>query len=150
MAESATTVRVVRQADFEPRWNSPRADEPGYGRAFIEGVGATNFMVNILVLPLGQGCPRHDFGGDVVVLALAGQVEFVVHDGGNSTAYTLEPNDMLLLPAGVPYEYRNSGLEQASFASIAGRVEEWPAKAHYAGIEGEVVVHGSTAKETAE
>jgi hypothetical protein len=57
---------------------------------------------------------------------------------------------MLLLPAGVPYEYRNSGLEQASFASIAGRVDEWPAKAHYAGIEGEVVVHGSTAKETAE
>ena len=69
---------------------------------------------------------------------------------GSSTAYTLEPNDMLLLPAGVPYEYRNSGLEQASFASIAGRVDEWPAKAHYAGIEGEVVVHGSTAKETAE
>jgi quercetin dioxygenase-like cupin family protein len=58
-------------------------------------------MVNILVLPLGQGCPRHDFGGDVVVLALAGQVEFVVHDGGSSTAYTLEPNDMLRLPAGV-------------------------------------------------
>ena len=150
MSKSVAAVRVLRQADFKPRWNSPRADEPGYGRAFIEGVSATNFMVNILVLPLGQGCPRHDFGGDVVVLALAGQVEFVVHDGGSSTAYTLEPNDMLLLPAGVPYEYRNLGLEQASFASIAGRVDDWPAKAHYAGIDGEVVVHGSMTKEAAE
>jgi quercetin dioxygenase-like cupin family protein len=150
MNESVAGVRVLREADFKPRSNSPRADEPGYGRVFIEGVSARNFMVNILVLPLGQGCPRHDFGGDVVVLVLEGQVEFIVHDGDTPTAYTLEPNDLLLLPAGVPYEYRNSGPEQASFASIAGRVDEWPAKAHYAGIEGEMVVHGSTTKESTE
>ena len=107
-------------------------------------------MVNILVLPPGQGCPKHDFGGDVVVLALEGEVEFAVHDGDRTTAYRLEPNDMLLLPAGVPYEYRNSGPGEASFASIAGRVDEWPARARYAGIEGEVVVHGPTPKERAE
>jgi quercetin dioxygenase-like cupin family protein len=145
MTEPAAAVRVLRQADFKPRWNSPRADEPGYERGFIEGVSATNFMVNILVLPAGQGCPRHDFGGDVVVLALEGLVEFVVHEGGEPTAYALKPNDMLLLPAGVSYEYRNAGAGQASFASIAGRVDEWPAKARYAGVEGEVVVHASKA-----
>jgi quercetin dioxygenase-like cupin family protein len=143
MIEPTAAVRLLKQADFEPRWNSPRADEPGYGRGFIEGVSATNFMVNILVLPPGQGCPRHDFGGDVVVLALEGSVEFVVDEGPRPSAYRLEPNDMLLLPAGVSYEYRNAGTGQASFASIAGRVDEWPAKARYAGVEGEVVVHAS-------
>jgi quercetin dioxygenase-like cupin family protein len=146
MSEPAVGVRALRKADFKPHWNSPRADEPGYRRAFIEGVQATNFMVNILVLPPGQGCPRHDFGGDVVALALEGRVEFVVHEERGPTAYALEPNDILLLPAGVSYEYRNAGAEQASFASIAGRVDEWPAKAHYAGVEGEVVVHCSKTK----
>jgi hypothetical protein len=146
MPQSTGGVRALRTADFKPRWNSPRADEPGYGRAFIEGVSATNFMVNILVLPTGQGCPRHDFGGDVVVLALEGVVEFVVHEGSEPTVYALEPNDMLLLPAAVSYEYRNAGAAPATFASIAGRVDEWPAKAHYAGVEGEVVVHASKSK----
>jgi len=134
-----TVVRLRKHADFEPRWNSPRADEPGYRRGFVEGLSGTNFMVNILVLPPGQGCPRHDFGGDVVVLALEGAIEFVVDE----VAYRLEPNDMLLLPAGVSYEYRNAGEGQASFVSIAGRVDEWPANARYAGVEGEVVVHAS-------
>jgi quercetin dioxygenase-like cupin family protein len=142
MIEPTAAVRLLKQADFEPRWNSPRADEPGYGRGFIEGVSATNFMVNILVLPPDQGCPRHDFGGDVAVLALEGAVEFVVDEGAGPATYRLEPNDMLLLPAGVSYEYRNAGAGQASFASIAGRVDEWPAKARYAGVEGEVTVHG--------
>jgi quercetin dioxygenase-like cupin family protein len=148
MSEPVTGVRLLRQADFAPRLNSPRADEPGYGRVFVEGVSATNFMVNILVLPPGQGCPRHDFGGDVVVLALEGEVEFVVHGGDSPTAHRLGPNDMLLLPAGVAYEYRNTGRGQASFASVAGRVDEWPARARYDGIEGEVVVHGSKGEES--
>lgn len=150
MSESVAAVRVLKQVDFLPHWNSPRADEPGYRRAFIEGVSGTNFMVNILVLPVGQGCPRHDFGGDVVVLALEGQVEFAVYDRDEATVYALEANDMLLLSAGVSYEYRNTGFNQASFASIAGRVDEWPARAHYAGLEGEVVVHASPTKEPSE
>ena len=146
MPQSSASVAVLRTADFKPRWNSPRADEPGYGRAFIEGLSATNFMVNILVLPIGQGCPRHDFGGDVVVLVLEGEIEFLVHVGSEPSVYALEPNDMLLLPAGVSYEYRNAGAGSATFASIAGRVGEWPAKAHYVGVEGEVVVHASKTK----
>jgi quercetin dioxygenase-like cupin family protein len=147
MSESADPVRLLRQADFTPRWNSPRADEPGYGRAFVEGLAATNFMVNIIVLPPGQGCPRHDFGGDVVVLALTGRVEFVVHGDSAPAAYALEPNDLLLLPAGVSYEYRNAQPEEASFASIAGRVGEWPARARYAGVEGEVLVHAASSED---
>jgi mannose-6-phosphate isomerase-like protein (cupin superfamily) len=106
-------------------------------------------MVNILVLPVGQGCPRHDYGGDVIALALEGRVEFAVHEEAERTTYLLEPNDMLLLPAGVSYEYRNAGPTQASFASIAGRVDEWPAKARYAGVDQSIVVLGSTAKDTA-
>ncbi len=147
MTDLVPTVRLLRQADFEPHWNSPRADEPGYGRAFIQGVSARNFMVNILVLPPGQGCPEHDYGGDVIVLALRGRVEFVVHSGSEASAYELGDNDMLFLPAGTRYEYRNTGQEEAAFASIAGRVDEWPAKARYAGIAGDVVVHGPPAEE---
>ena len=150
MTESATAVRVVRQADFEPRWNSPRADEPGFGRAFIEGVSATNFMVNILVLPPGQGCPRHDFGGDVVVLALAGQVEFVVHDGGSSTAYTLEPNDMLLLPAGRSVRVPELGARAGVVRQHRRACRRMARQSALRRDRGEVVVHGSTAKEPAE
>ena len=35
-----TVVRLRKHADFEPRWNSPRADEPGYRRGFVEGLSA--------------------------------------------------------------------------------------------------------------
>jgi quercetin dioxygenase-like cupin family protein len=131
-------VVVRREAEFEPHWRSPRADEIGFRRGFVEGVSATSFMVNVLVLPPGQGCPRHDFGGDVVALVLEGKVEFVA----DAQSYELEPHDMLLLPAGVVYAYRNVGDGEARFVSIAGRVDEWPAKARYEGLEGEVVVHG--------
>jgi quercetin dioxygenase-like cupin family protein len=147
-AGSAVAVRVLRQADFRTRWDSPRADEPGYGRGFIEGVKARNFMANVLVLPVGQGCPKHEFDGDVIVVALSGAVEFVVFEHGTPATHRLEPDDMLFLPAGVPYEYRNAGTEQASFLSVAGRVDEWPAKARYDGVDGDVVVHASSPKES--
>jgi len=132
---------VLKRRDFRPRWNSPRADTPGYARAIIDGLKGVNFAANILVLPFGHGSPKHDFGGEVVVVSLTGEVEFRVQEREGEQRYLLEPPDLLYLPPGVTYEYRNVGMEQATFLSIAGRVDEWPARARYEGVEGEVTVH---------
>ncbi len=132
---------VLKRHDFRPRWNSPRADTPGYGRAIIDGLKGVNFAANILVLPFGQGCPKHDFAGEVVVVSLSGEVEFRVHGSGGEQRFLLEPPDLLYIPPRVTYEYRNAGMGQATFLSIAGRVDEWPATARYEGVEGDVTVH---------
>jgi uncharacterized RmlC-like cupin family protein len=135
------SARLLKQADFQQTWGSPRADEPGFRRAFTEGVRALNFMANILTLPRGQGAPAHVYGGDVIVVPLTGSVEFEVGAADERVLYTVEPTDMLFLPAGVRYSYRNSSAGESSFLSIAGRVDEWPAKASYDGLEEEIVVH---------
>ncbi len=74
-------------------------------------------------------------------MSLSGEVEFRVQEREGEQRYLLEPPDLLYLPPGVTYEYRNVGMEQATFLSIAGRVDEWPARARYEGVEGEVTVH---------
>jgi uncharacterized RmlC-like cupin family protein len=137
----ARSARLLKQADFQQTWGSPRAEEPGFRRAFTEGVRGLNFMANILTLPVGQGAPAHVYGGDVIVVALTGSVEFVVGSGDERVRYIVEPTDMLFLPAGLRYEYRNASAGESSFLSIAGRVDEWPATASYEGLEEDIVVH---------
>lgn len=113
----------------------PRSHEPGYGRVLLEGASATNFAVNVVVVPVGQGCPRHDFGGDAIVYGLEGAVEF---DFGDERL-VLRRHDVLTIPPNTFYAYRNAGLRQATMLSAIGRVDQWPASSRYDGLDGVVI-----------
>ncbi len=73
MNEQGPSVAHLPATEQSPRWNNPRADEPGYGRGFIPGAAGTNFAANQLLLPVGQGCPPHTFGGEVIIYGLSGR-----------------------------------------------------------------------------
>lgn len=127
----------LARRDQQPRWTNPRADEPGFGRAFVPGLAGVNCAANMIVLPFGQGCPRHDFGGEVIIHVLEGEIEYVV-DG---QTIVLEPQDYLYIPPRTFYSYRNVAPGVSRMLSIIGRVDEWPASSSFEGVDGKVVTH---------
>jgi uncharacterized cupin superfamily protein len=66
--------------------------------------------------PSGQGSPWHSSPRDVIFIQLAGEVDFAA--AGQTSL--LRPRDILVMPAGIPYSYRNVSLVEAVFFDIGG------------------------------
>ena len=135
--ENARLVQHLPLHAQTPRFTNPRADEDGYRRAFVPGVAGTSFGANQLVLPTGQGCPTHTFTGEVIIYMLAGSIRYVIAD----SAIDLAPGDYLFIPASTPYSYHNTSDGESRMLSIIGRVDDWPARSTFEGVQGELTIH---------
>jgi quercetin dioxygenase-like cupin family protein len=118
----------LRHKTARLHWKAlPKSDQFGHHRGLYDRIEGTNFRAGILVLPFGQSSPPHDYNGEHIIFQLEGEVEFDFKDA----SYRLEPNDMLFIPAGAVYGYRNVGRGDVRFVTIIGRVDEWPTSGQY-------------------
>lgn len=119
---------MVASSDLaEIQWDLPLAATAGHMRAIARGVRGASCSVGIGVLPVGQRSPVHSSSAEHLLLGLDGLIVFRVGED----EFELGPMDLLFIPAGPQYEYRNAGFTQASFVDVLGRVDEWPPSATY-------------------
>jgi len=119
---------LLKRRDMRLRWN-PAQGGPTFGRlrGSYTGIEGTNCLVNILVLPFGQGSPPISYDAEHVVFQLQGEVEWST--GGERLV--LEPEDLLFIPANTPYQFLNVGRTDAFFLDVAARADTWPATITY-------------------
>ena len=118
---------VLKRRDQRPNWNYHKGDTVGYARCQLDGIAGTHCEANVVILPFGQASPRKTYMGEHIILQLEGEVEFE-HE---STCYVVEPWDLLFIPAGISYKYRNCGRSDAVFLAVIGKAKEWPARVLY-------------------
>jgi mannose-6-phosphate isomerase-like protein (cupin superfamily) len=119
---------LLKRADMRLRWNTSGGG-PTFGRlrGAYDGIAGTNCLVNILVLPFGQGSPLITYDAEHIVVQLEGRVEW--ETGGERLV--LEPEDMLFIPPATPYRFLNVGRGDATFLDVAARADVWPATITY-------------------
>lgn len=117
----ARLVRWDSRPVGDPMYGS---DTPGFYRWHTAPVHGTGIRAHVVVLPEGQGSPRHAGNCEILVFQVDGTVEYVLSEN----RFVLKPNDMLLIPKDVIFSYENVGDGDARFLSIVARVDEWPAK----------------------
>jgi len=113
---------LLKWADMRPDWNLPGGRTPGSSRASYTGVTATSLRAHYVLIGRGQTSPKHSGSADHLIAPVEGRVEFELPDG----RYVLEPFDLFVFPAGVPYRYTNIGSSDAVFLSVGSRADEWP------------------------
>lgn len=124
--------RLRRKSEQRLLWDAlPGGKDFGTLRAPSAGLQGTNFTASRMLVLVGQRSPFHDWSGEHIIYQLTGEVEFDISDH----TFHLDPDDMLFIPAGVIYRYRNVADENATFLSIIGRVDEWPSSGHYVADE---------------
>ena len=106
----------------------PGSDEEGSRRGVANGFSATACMVNLLTIPPAQGSPERTFNAEHVAYQVSGTTTWIV-DGAR---YTLEPGDMLFIPADRRYSIVNEGSEDGRFLDIASSAGVWPPTISYA------------------
>ena len=118
----------VKWSEMRPRWHEvPQSEIFGHHRGFYDKLEGTNFSVHIVILPFGQSSVPHDSTCEHVILQLDGEVEFSFE----GSRYRLQKNDMLFIPAGIVYGYRNPGEADCRFASVMSGSNSWPPSAKY-------------------
>lgn len=123
-----TTVHL-RAADQVTEFGRlPGSDQEGTRRGVANGISATACMVNLLTIPPAQGSPERTFNAEHVAYQVSGTTTWIVE----RTRYTLEPGDMLFIPADRSYSIVNEGSEDGRFLDIAASSGTWPPTISYA------------------
>ena len=118
---------VARKDLLIPSWGLPGAQAVGSVRAICRGIRGVSSSAALVVMPFGQASPRHNYEAEHLFLGIRGEVRFETDTGH----FDVGELDLLYIGADVDYVYRNIGLEDALFADIIGRIDEWPAAARY-------------------
>lgn len=119
---------LLRSKDMRLHWKElPKSDVFGHHRGLYDRIEGTSFRAGILVLPFGQTSPPHDYNGEHIIFQLEGDVEF----NFEHASFLLTPCDMLFIPAGAVYGYKNVGRGDVRFVTIIGKVKEWPTSGKY-------------------
>jgi quercetin dioxygenase-like cupin family protein len=99
-------------------WQLPRAEQWGMHRGsgphFYSGI----VKGHLVRQPPSQSSPWHALTRDLIFLHLAGEVEFTAA----GRIWPMQPMDLLMVPANVPYAYTNVGLTEAIFCDATGRI----------------------------
>lgn len=104
----------IYRSDF--KWSLPWSDRWGFRRGSGPYFGAAGLRGHTVRQPPGQATPWHYAPRDLLFMPVLGEVEF--RCGGR--AYPLAPYDQLIIPAGMPYQYTNTGLTEVVFLSTGG------------------------------
>ncbi len=115
---------MVRFADLQATWRTPRATEPGYLRWLVSYVGGPDgyinpnpetglfsdrYVIGLMGLPAGNAqAGLHIHTVTEIYVILRGRVESLEADGRTVTA---EPGDCLCIPPGAPHGVRAIGDE---------------------------------------
>lgn len=112
-----------------------RDQEWGWHRGRSAAVVLPQARATLTVLPFGQASPPHVKDADVLIIGLTGSIDFQVDDA----LCRLEPHDFLTIPAGSVYSFKNTSMENASFAGVIVRRDAWPPTNHYLDENGETI-----------
>ncbi len=99
-------------------WQLPRAEGWGSHRGTGPHVFSGTLSGHLVREPSAQSSPWHAPSRDIIFIQLAGEVEFTAA----GRRWHLEPLDLFMMPANVPYVYTNIGLVESLFCDTGGRV----------------------------
>ena len=99
-------------------WTLPLAEQWGYNRGSGPLIAPPGLRGHTVRMPMAQSTPWHHVPRDLYFMVLQGEIEF----GAGGKVWTLLPYDLLLVPAGTPYRYRNNKLAETVFYSMGGKL----------------------------
>ena len=99
-------------------WTLPLAEQWGYHRGSGPLIAPPGLRGHTVRMPMAQSTPWHHVPRDLYFMVLQGEIEF----GAGGKVWTLLPYDLLLVPAGTPYRYRNNKLAETVFYSMGGKL----------------------------
>jgi quercetin dioxygenase-like cupin family protein len=105
----------------------PGSDQEGTRRGVANGVLASACMVNLITMPPAQRGPERSFNAEHVAYQVTGTTTWVVE----GERFTIEPGDLLFIPADRRYWIMNEGAEEGSFLDIAASAGVWPPTISY-------------------
>ncbi|CAN5326148.1 hypothetical protein BH09PSE6_BH09PSE6_08850 [soil metagenome] len=111
---------AMRFQEYKNRfsWTLPWAERFGYHRGSGPLIVTDEIRGHTVRMPVGQATPWHYAARDLMFMGIHNEVTFMA-DG---QSFPLRRFDMLLIPSGVPYSYKNVDFGEAFFISIGGKL----------------------------
>lgn len=123
---------VLRRRDMRVRWDAvPGAQTPGYVRGLYTPMECSYASGRIVMLPVGQGSPKHQNTAEHLIIMLKGEATFEFPDHAEGALHRIATHDLLYIPANVDYVYWNSGEVDVLWFTVLVTAGNWPPTSSY-------------------
>lgn len=126
------TPRVLKRGQTRPDWGGlPQSQTPGFIRGAYPNVVGSSASGRIVIVPRGQGSPKHANTAEHLICHLEGEAVFEFPDDLPAEKIYLSRYDILFIPANMPYQYFNVGETDVMWFTVLTSAGDWPPKGIY-------------------